>query len=585
MSRIHRLPDHLVNKIAAGEVVERPASVVKELVENAIDAGARAVTVELKDAGRQLIRVTDDGIGMTAEEVDLALLRHATSKLETDADLEAIATLGFRGEALPAICAVTRFAVRSSPRGDASGTGTLVRGEGGVVGEKLLVDTPAGTTVEAQDLFFNTPGRLKFLKTAPTELAAALRLLEGIGLAHPDIHLRVTHNGKAVLTAPSARGLRDRLGALRGFDLAARMLDVDRREGDVSVTGLIVPPQLARGNRDAITIIVNGRPVRDTLLMQALIDAYRPLLARDRFPAAALSIELPSREVDVNVHPTKAWVRFRAPRLVQEALFAAVQEALRSSRVVQPQAGLTTWGSPGERAGDGTFTGAMAGPMEGGPAGQPSFERAGAPQAALFREEAPPFGAVRFGAVIGQLQDTFIVAASDDEVFFIDQHVAHERVLFERLECQLEQSPLPSQELLFPQPLELGAGQADLLREWTPTLEKLGFVLEGFGGSTVLLRAVPVLLKGEEPRRLIEGLLDEVGGVRRDESAPLVHRALSFVACHAAIKAHEHLEHGEMTRVLGDLAQTRTPYFCPHGRPIVSRLSLREIKRELGRTW
>ena len=229
MSRIRRLPDHLVNKIAAGEVVERPASVVKELVENAIDAEARAITVELKDAGRQLIRVADDGVGMTPAEVDLALLRHATSKLATDADLEAIATLGFRGEALPAICAVTRFSVSSCPRG--ADTGTLVRGEGGVVGEKLLVPASSGTTVEAQDLFFNTPGRLKFLKTAATELAAALRLLEGIALAHPAIHFRVAHNGKTVLTAPRAASLRDRLGALRGFDLAGRMLDVDRREG------------------------------------------------------------------------------------------------------------------------------------------------------------------------------------------------------------------------------------------------------------------------------------------------------------------------------------------------------------------
>ena len=317
--------------------------------------------------------------------------------------------------------------------------------------------------------------------------------------------------------------------------------------------------------------------------MQALIDAYRPLLARDRFPVAVLRVELPSREVDVNVHPTKAWVRFRAPRLVQEALFAAVQEALRSSRVVQPQAGLTTGGDRGARRRravrrrDGRAAGRRVArrsrPRDDGAAARP------VPRGdARVRRR-------RFGAVIGQLQDTFIVAATDDEVFFIDQHVAHERVLFERLERELEQSPLPSQELLFPQPLELGAGQADLLREWTPTLEELGFVLEGFGGSTVLLRAVPVLLKGEEPRRLIEGLLDEVGGPRRDETSPLVHRALSFVACHAAIKAHEPLEHDEMTRLLGDLAQTRTPYFCPHGRPIVSRLSLREIKRELGRTW
>jgi DNA mismatch repair protein MutL len=567
VTRIRRLPDHLVNKIAAGEVVERPASVVKELVENAIDAEAAAITVELKDAGRQLIRVTDDGIGMTAEEVDLALMRHATSKLATDADLDAIATLGFRGEALPAICAVTRFSVLSCPRG--AETGALLRGEGGAIGEKLLVAAPAGTTVEAQDLFFNTPGRLKFLKAAGTELAVALRLLHGIALAHPEIHFRVIHNGKAVLAAPRARTLRDRLGALLGFELAGRMLDVERGEGGVAVRGLVAPPQLARGNRDEITLIVNGRPVRDTLLAQALIDGYRPLLARDQFPVAALRVELPSREVDVNVHPTKAWVRFRSPRLVQEAVFTAAQDALRSSRVVQPQGGLAAAGTPSR--------------SEPSPAS--STEAAGMAQAALFKEDPAAFGPPRFGGVIGQLQDTFIVAANDEEVFFIDQHVAHERVLFERLERELARRPLSSQELLFPQPLELAPGQAELLREWAPTLERLGFAIEGFGGSAVVLRTVPSLLKGGEPRRLIDGLLDEVGGGRRDGTAPLLHRALSFVACRAAIKAHERLQPDEMARLVADLAEAATPYFCPHGRPVVSRLSLREIKRELGRTW
>jgi DNA mismatch repair protein MutL len=564
VTRIRRLPEHLINKIAAGEVVERPASVVKELVENAVDADSRTVAIELKDAGRQLIRVVDDGVGMTAEEIDLALLRHATSKLAADADLDAIETLGFRGEALPAICAVTRFSVLSCPRG--ADTGALVRGEGGAVAEKLLVPAPAGTAIEAQDLFFNTPGRLKFLKSAASEMAAALRLVQGVALARPDVHFRLTHNGKAVLTAPRARTLRDRLGALLGFELAGRMLEVEHRHGAVAISGLVAPPQLARGNRDEITLVVNGRPVRDTLLAQALVDAYRPLLARDQFPVAVLRIDVPLPEVDVNVHPTKAWVRFRAPRLVQEALFAAVQGALRSSRVVQPQAGLSAGGE--------------GGPVPPAPAGD------GAPgQAALFQEEPAAFAAARFGSVVGQLQDTFIVSATDDEVFFIDQHVAHERVLFERLERELEGTALPSQELLFPQPLELAPGQAELLREWAPALEPLGFAVEGFGGPSVVLRAVPALLRGEEPRRLVEGLLDELGGAGRDQTAPVLHRALSFVACHAAIKAHAPLERDEMARLLGDLAGTRTPYFCPHGRPIVSRLSLREIKRELGRTW
>ncbi|PWU25439.1 MAG: DNA mismatch repair protein MutL [Candidatus Rokuibacteriota bacterium] len=565
-SRIRRLPDHLVNKIAAGEVVERPASVVKELVENAIDADSATITVDLKDAGRQLIRVTDDGTGMTADELDLALMRHATSKLATDADLEAIATLGFRGEALPAICAVTRFIVLSCPRGGE--TGVRIRGEGGAVSEKLLVPVGPGTTVETQDLFFNTPARLKFLKSAQSELAQAMKLVQGIALAHPHIHFRVSHNAKTVLVAPRARVLGDRLGALYGFELVAKMLDVERRLEAVTVSGLIAPPQLARGNRDEITLIVNGRPVRDTLLTQALVDAYRPLLARDQFPLAVLRIDLPDQDVDVNVHPTKAWVRFRSPRLCQEAIYTAVQEALRSSRVVQRQAGLTVGGE-----GDATPSSPVIAPDSA------------SPQPALFQEEAAPFGPARFGTVVGQLQETFIVAASDDEVFFIDQHVAHERILFERLARDLRGSALPSQQLLFPQTVELGPGRADLLQEWISVLEPLGFSLEGFGSATVLLRAVPALLKGEEPRRLIERLVDELSAPFRDEKAPPLHRALAFVACRAAIKAHTPLQREEMARLVGDLSAAETPYFCPHGRPIVSRLSLREIKRELGRTW
>jgi len=568
--RIRRLPDHLVNKIAAGEVVERPASAVKELVENALDAEAGHVTVELRHAGSQLIRVSDDGTGMTAEEISLALTRHATSKIATEADLEAVRTLGFRGEALPAICAVTRFSLVSCPRdGDA---GTLVRGEGGTESERLPVAARGGTTVEVQDLFFNTPARLKFLKSPRTELTLILRLLHGIALAHPGVHLQVTHDGKPVLNAPRAAELRDRVGALYGFELAGKLLAVERKERGLTVTGLVAPPQLARGNRDEITLVVNGRPVRDTLLTQTLLDAYRPLLARDQFPVAVLRIDLAAQEVDVNVHPTKAWVRFRSPRLVQEALFLAVQEALRSQEVVQRQTALSVPGLGAAGAAE---------PARDYALGTPASE---APQGRLFEEQpAAPTGL--FGVVVGQVQDTFIVAASDEEVFFLDQHVAHERVLFERLQAELGRGGLASQDLLFPQPLDLARGQAERLGEWRETLERLGFALEGFGGGTVLVRAVPVLLAAREPRRLIERLLDEVGPPVKDDAAPLLDRALAFVACRAAIKAPAPLEREEMRRLLADLSLTTTPYFCPHGRPIVSRLSLREIKRELRRTW
>jgi DNA mismatch repair protein MutL len=588
-TRIRRLPDHLVNKIAAGEVVERPASVVKELVENSLDALATQVTVDLRDAGRALIRVTDDGVGMSSDEVDLALLRHATSKLATDADLDAIVTLGFRGEALPAICAVTRFSVLSCPRG--ADTGTLVRGEGGAVAEKLLVAAPAGTTVETQDLFFNTPARLKFMKSAPSEVAAALRLLEATALAHLEVHFRVSHNGRSALSAPRARTLRDRVGALWGFERAGGLLDVERKDGPFAVSGLIAPPQLARGSRDEIVLIVNGRPVRDTQLTQTLLEAYRPLLARDRYPVAVLHLELPPQEVDVNVHPTKAWVRFRSPRQVQEVLYRAVQDALRATRVVQGQRGLAAAGTapegsaaPERVSADWGSAGAISGPpheIEGLPADMPSADA----QARLFHEQSDPYATASFGAVVGQLQDTFIVSATEDEVFFLDQHVAHERVLFERLLRELDAGPLSSQELLFPQPVELGAGQAALVREWAATLEGLGFRLEGWSGATVVLRAVPALLKGQDAQRLIESLVEDVNRPRKGEPVPILHRALSFVACHAAIKAHAPLQREEMARLIADLAATQTPYFCPHGRPIVSRLSLRDIRRELGRTW
>ncbi len=584
--RIRRLPDHLVNKIAAGEVVERPASAVKELVENALDADATRVAIDLKHAGTQLIRVIDDGVGMSADELSLALTRHATSKIAQESDLEAVRTLGFRGEALPAICAVTRFAITSCPRG--TDAGTLLRGEGGAASPPLDVAAPSGTTVEVEDLFFNTPARLKFLKHPRTEMALILRLLHGIALAHHRVHLAATHDGRPVMSAPAVGALRDRVGALYGFPLAGKLLAVDRGERDVRVAGLVAPPQLARGNRDEITLIVNGRPVRDALLGQTLLDAYRPLLPRDQFPVAVLLLDVPVHQVDVNVHPTKAWVRFREPRAVQEALYLAVHEALRSGAVVQRQGGLAPAGAgwaPGEEelAATAGPTAAAAEPQAAYAAGA-ALPAGASPQGRLF-DGGEAVGPALFGLVVGQLQDTFIVAASDEEVFFVDQHVAHERVLFERLQAELAGGPLSSQELLFPQPLDLPRGQVDLLEQWRDTLERLGFALEGFGGDSVLVRSVPTLLAAREPRRLIERLLDEVSAPVKGDAAPLLDRALSFVACRAAIKAPMPLERDEMRRLLADLSTTATPYFCPHGRPIVSRLPIRDIRRELKRLW
>ncbi len=559
MTRIRRLPDHLVNKIAAGEVVERPASAVKELVENALDAAAGSIAVDLSDGGAVLIRVTDDGAGIAPEDVPLALERHATSKLGGDEDLEGIATLGFRGEALAAICAVSRFTLTSRARGQTEGV--RLAGEGGRVTQRLTVPGEPGTTVEVRDLFFNTPARLKFLKAPATELATSLRALTQLALAHPVVALRVTNNGRAALTAPAAKDLRERAGAVWSWEVAGRLLAVDHAAYGVAIDGLASPPDLTRGGREELVMIVNGRPVRDPALTQAMLDAYRPLLPRDRFPMVVLTLALPETDVDVNVHPTKAWVRFRHPRLIAETVAAALQQALRRPAVV-----------PGV-------------PIEGREAQAPATGPASfaAEQAALFGEAALVDARPLFGRVLGQVQDTFVVSASDEEVFFLDQHVAHERVIFERLRRELDAGTPGAQTLLFPEPLDLAPGARAVLERWRAPLERLGFAFEEFGGGAIVLRAVPALLRGDEPKRLIEAAVDEFAGPKAGE--PAVDRALAFVACRAAVKANTPLAREEMERLVTELGTAATPYFCPHGRPIVSRVSLGDIRRELKRSW
>jgi DNA mismatch repair protein MutL len=574
---VRRLPDTVVNKIAAGEVVERPASVVKELVENSLDAGATRIEVAVRGAGRQLIAVTDDGQGMSPEDCLLALERHATSKLRTEADLDAIGTLGFRGEALPAIFAVSRLSLLARPA--TAPRGFLVVGEAGLVAESGPADAPAGTAVEIRDLFFNTPARAKFLKSPATEQTAVVRVVTQLALAHTGVHIRLVANGRILLSAPAGAGLRDRIGALYGFGLASRLVDVSGEAPGARLHGVVAPPALARTHRDDIHLMVNGRVVRDTLLTQALLEAFRPLLPRDQFPLAALALELDPSDVDVNVHPAKTWVRFRRPRVLHGLVLDAVRTALR--QLDAAPSGLVT-----------RVAGADAGAVDrlvpglGGVAAPPGWTGGDTAQASLFREgEAGYRGEPFFGRVVGQIEETFIVAHTADEVFFVDQHVAHERVLFERLRGELEQGVLASQELLFPLPLELAPARRRALERVGPELARLGFALEGFGGGAMVLRAVPSLLRTEDLARLADELSQELDEDRGQASSPVLDRLLAFVSCRAAIKAHQPLAPEEMAQVLTDLAETATPYYCPHGRPIVSRIPLGEIKRELRRTW
>jgi DNA mismatch repair protein MutL len=576
---VRRLPDAVVNKIAAGEVVERPASVVKELVENSLDAGATRIEVIVKGAGAQLISVTDDGRGMTPDDCLLALERHATSKLRTEEDLAAIGTLGFRGEALPAIFAVSRLSLFSRPA--TAERGFLIVGEGGVASEAAPADGPVGTSVEIRDLFFNTPARAKFLKSPATEQTAIVRVVTQLALSNPAVHVRLVGNGRVLLNAPAGAGLRDRVGALYGFGLASRLIEVSGESGGARLSGVVAPPALARTHRDDIHLIVNGRVVRDTLLTQALLEGFRPLLPRDQFPLGALELVVDPGEVDVNVHPAKTWVRFRRPRAFHDLVLEAVRAALR--QIDAAPAGLMAR-LVGEEGDPGTTV--VAVPGLGGLAALPGWRGGALTQASLFREgEAGYRGEPFFGRVVGQIEDTFIVAHTAEEVFFVDQHVAHERVLFERLRAELDAGSLASQALLFPVALELAPAQLRALERAQPELVRLGFALEGFGAGAVLLRAVPSLLRTDDLARLADELSRELDEDAGRASSPVLDRLLAFVSCRAAIKANQSLVAEEMSQLLTDLATTVTPYYCPHGRPIVSRISLGEIKRELRRTW
>ena len=388
-----------------------------------------------------------------------------------------------------------------------------------------------------------------------------MRTLTALAAAHPEVQLRVTHNGRAAITAPRAADDRARMGALWGWEVAERLLVVDRAEHGLHVGGLVAPPDLTRGNRDDILVVVNGRPVRDPALAQAILEAYRPLLPRDRYPVAVVRLAVDPADVDVNVHPTKATVRFRHARLVHEMIVAALREALGRREVVPPMRLGTA--PPREETG-------------------PSGAATAGEQTALFAEALAPYAPELFGRVLGQVQDTFIVATSEREVFFLDQHVAHERVIFERLQADLREGTLASQHLLFAEPLDISPAARALLGRWREPLERLGFAFAE-SEDRVVLAAVPTLLKAEDPRRLIEAAVDDLGSPRA--GTPALDRALAFVACRAAVKADTPLAREEMERIVSDLAVTTTPYFCPHGRPIVSRVSLADIRKELRRTW
>lgn len=586
---IHILPEDVASQIAAGEVVERPASVVKELIENAIDAGATTIQVDVHAGGKSFIRVVDDGCGVPKDEVELAFHRHATSKLSTAEDLQRITTLGFRGEALASIAAVSRMTFATRAAGE--GVGTLLRLEGGQIHSRRQIGRPPGTVVTVENLFFNVPARRKFLRTDRTERRHVDRWVTRYAMAYPELRFTLSHSGQSTLHSPGSGELRDVLTAVYGHETGGKALRIvsDGRgnESEIHVSGLVGPPSLHWANRTYITVFVNGRWVKDTSLTYAITQAYHRLLPKGRHPLAVVMIDLPPADVDVNVHPAKAEVRFRDG----DAVFRTLQKAVRRTLLERSPVPEIKQRSTGEDGVEQTW------PRPGvmGSEAQGRRERL----TALGRDRQSLDAQLRFDAdasiggegrpipplrVIGQLGATYIVAEGPQGMVLLDQHAAHERVLFERLLTQREGVGVASQTLLEPTVVELGPEAADLLEEQSEALTLLGFELESFGGSALLVRALPTILADEDPGRVMEDMAAALLAGDEPLGSPIEETVARHVCKRAAVKAGQALDRSEMEGLIRALERCESPRTCPHGRPTMIRLSVQQLAREFGRS-
>ncbi len=572
---IQILPSEIAAKIAAGEVIERPASVVKELVENAIDAGAESISIEVAQAGKRLIRVSDDGCGIPTEEVEIAFARHATSKLRTAEDLARIRTLGFRGEALASIAAVSHLTL--STRTAEEALGTEIRLEGGQVRSVRRLGRPLGTIVQVEHLFFNTPARLRFLRTDTTEAGHIARLASNYALAYPEKRFTFTKGSRTALQTYGTGDLSDAILAVYGLEVAEEMLPIEPRtedNGEVRVSGYVSAPQLHRATRREITLYVNRRWIQDNSLSYAVQQAYHSLLPRDRHPIVILNITMPPEHVDVNIHPTKQEVRFRDQRQV----FAAVQRAVRSTLMAHHSIPVVS--VPGRGATEPSSISRQG-------AWAPSSERNGSKtttnQDALTFQPTENEGQLPMLRVLGQISQTYIIAEGPGGMYLVDQHAAHERIRYEALKTQRATQQPHVQELLEPLPIQVTAAEADLLHQQRRILAKYGLLLErdNPGEGTFTVTAIPTGMQREQIASALSELLETADGQR--ESFSWEEATLMTLACHSAIRAGKTLSMGEMRELVQQLEQCALPHTCPHGRPTVIRITETELARQFQR--
>jgi DNA mismatch repair protein MutL len=570
MNRIARLPDDVVNQIAAGEVVERPASVVKELVENALDAEATRIAIDIEQGGKRLIRVRDDGAGIDASDLALAVERHATSKLRNAEDLEHIASSGFRGEALPSIGSVAELVITSRTR-EAS--------EGGVV--KVAFSRaehprpaahPVGTTVEVKNLFAEIPARRKFLRAESTELRHAVEIVSLLAMSRSSVGFTMRADGREVLSLPPAATSEERVAAVLGRDLASGLAPVDFEEQGISISGFVSRDASKGGPRPDIRAYVNGRPVKDRGLSKALSEAYRALGHFDPKPAAVLFVDVGLDMVDVNVHPAKTEVRFREPSRVFQAVVRAVRRALSAEGGAEPP---RPWK---ERFAPSSATA----PPEAAPPGPHLWEGTPASEGA-----APyPGGSPAQAVVIGQFRDTYIVAALDGDLWLFDQHTCHERARFEQIEKRKKGERAPSQGLLEPVVVQVSPGLALLAEECSLELYDLGFEIEAFGAGALLVRSIPHLLTGRDPAEAVTHVLRqlETGSETHWAVEGRAHRLAASLACHSAVRAGQKVNLPTMQEIVSGLLRSEFQDYCPHGRPTRHRIAKEDVARWFERT-
>jgi DNA mismatch repair protein MutL len=588
---IRILPLHLANQIAAGEVVERPASVVKELVENALDAGARRIAVTIELGGKKALRVEDDGEGMDPADARLAIERHATSKIAASDDLAAIRTLGFRGEALPSIASVSHFTLRTRARG--SGTGTEIRVNGGTVSSEREVGAPEGTSITVEDLFYNLPARRKFLKSDTAETTQISRLVTQMALGYPEVGFSLASGGRRLLECPPAAGLRERFFQL--FGERADLIEVRKEAAGLVIHGYVAALGDEGPVRGSQNVFVNRRIVKDRTIAHAITEAYSVATIKERSPEVHLFVQIPPDRVDVNVHPTKAEVRFLEQSLVHEVLRRALGEALGQGRA--PELQFTPFAPPADEPRPMSIPGVLAGASVGSrwdprSSGPMATLDASAGSAAWSERQTPgeasvsPQGGTEIRPMIalGQFRDTFIIAIDDEGVAIIDQHVAHERVLFERVMETLTAGRLESQRLLTPILIEMSPAERQALAQHTATLDRFGLEIEEFGGDSLRLSAVPAILDPAECEATVRALATDLEGLGATSGVqePL-RRIAATMACHAAVKANYPLTMEKMRFILEELRRTAYSSVCPHGRPVVLRMSRREIEKNFQR--